>query len=70
MLHGSGHVALSAFAIFRLLIFLVFFGCPTYRANAARLRLANGSGNHLFYNVSMSTKIVTIGTSSSVFRKR
>ena len=58
---------------------MITLGCPTYRASAARLRLANGSLFPLFsrgmaticlYTVSMATRTVTFGASSSVFRKQ
>ena len=58
---------------------MITLGCPTYRANAARLRLANGSLFPFFssgmaticlYTVSMATRTVTIGASSPVFRKQ
>ena len=53
--------------------------CPTYRANAARLRLANaslfpfysrGMATICLYTVSMATTTVTIGASSSVCKKQ
>ena len=58
---------------------MITLGCPTYRANAARLRQANGSRFPFFSRgmaaiclctVSMATKTVTIGASSSVFMKQ
>ena len=74
--HASWMTAISACSESPWTITL---GCPTYRANAARLRLANGSLLPFFsrgmaticlYTVSMGTRTVTIGASSSVFRKQ
>ena len=74
--HASWMTAMSACSESPWMITL---GCPTYRANSARQRLANGSLFSFFsrgmaticlYTVSMATKTVTIGASSSVFRKQ
>ena len=58
---------------------MITLGCPTYRANAVRLRLANGPLLPCFsrgmaticlYTVTVATQTVIIGTSSSVFRRQ
>ena len=63
--HASWMTAMSACSESPWMITL---GCPTYRANAVRPRLANGS-LFPFFTRGMAT-ICSIGASSSVFRKQ